>query len=158
MKEVTEWDNRPRWMWVWDDNENDKHEEYVICILTEEEMKKGDVKFPVCAYSLNYKHCAEIEEEPKKETRLTKYELSQLLKCFGVFYTWGTKRCYENSIYFDSVDKDEEVPEDYKICYEQCELEEPTRETVWKWYDNDEYDTDIGRFVDFIGWGKKDKE
>lgn len=35
MKEVKEWNGKPRWMWVWDAVEECKKKDYVICILTE---------------------------------------------------------------------------------------------------------------------------
>lgn len=83
MEEVKEWNGKPRWMWVWDAVEECKKKDYVICILTESEMKECEALYPVKTIISNYSHCAEIEEEPKKKTRLTNYELSQLLKCLG---------------------------------------------------------------------------
>lgn len=57
MREVTEWDNNPRMMLVWDDDEKQRLKEFVIYI------KDGNV----ITYdgeihaTLAYEHCAEIE-------------------------------------------------------------------------------------------------
>lgn len=96
--------------------------------------------------------------KPEKETtRLTYHELSQLLKCFGVDYTWGCMTSCHNSINPSLVEEDEKIPEGYKIRYRQGELEEPTRETVWKWWGEETAETDISRFISFMGWDE-DKE
>lgn len=133
MKEVTEW-NKPRWMWCWDSCEEHKVKRYVVCVLTEEEMRECDTSYPVRTKINCYKHCAEIEEET---TRLTNYELSQLLKCLGVEKTQN--KCHD----------------EIKIRYKQGEWEEPTRETVWKWWGEETPDSDIVKFVSFIGWDKE---
>lgn len=151
MKEVKEWNGKPRWMWVWDYEENKKVKDYVLCILTEEEMKESGAVYPVRAIENNYEHCTEIEEETMKETRLTNYELAQLLKCFGVeFYDYGSYS-YNDKLYKIG-EENVEVPEDHKIRYKQGEWEEPTRETVLKWWSRDGSYGDIARFVAFIGW------
>lgn len=72
MKEVTEWDNNPREMWVWDDDEKEREKHKVIYILNDEEQqvfKKSYPDrnvFPVFAldndnWSVKYRHCAEAE-------------------------------------------------------------------------------------------------
>lgn len=134
MKEVKEWNGKPRWMWVWDNNEECKHRAYVIYILTAKEEEEFDT-LPVITPDSCYKHCAEIEEET---TRLTHYELSQLAKCLGVEVLG--------------------IPSAYKIRYRQGEWEEPTRETVMKWVEEKVKPSelaDIVRFVSFIGWDKE---
>lgn len=152
MKEVTEWDNKPRWMWCWDNKENDKLKRYVVCILTEEEMKNAGINAPIRTTVSSYFHCAEIEEETKKETQLTYYELSQLLKCFGVEYYIDDDYIYSYTMYEN---KNKEVPEGYKIRYKQGEWEEPTRETVWKWWEDETPNSDIAKIVSFLGWDKE---
>lgn len=62
MKEVTEWNGKPRWMWVWNSAEKYKDKDYVTCILTKEQMNESNARFPVSAVENNYLHCAEIEE------------------------------------------------------------------------------------------------
>ena len=58
MKEVINWNNRPREMWVWDDDESQKIKRKVIAIIGGEN--------PVIATSAGYdnvsqwKHCAEV--------------------------------------------------------------------------------------------------
>lgn len=151
MKEVTKWNGKPRWMWVWDDNENNKTKKYVVSILSEKETREANIYCPVMVVGYYYKHCAEIEEE---STRLTLYELSQLLKCFGVDCTWGTKRRIFNNVDPSAEEESKELLEDYnyKIRYKGGEWEEPTRETVFKWWCRESPDSDIARFVSFIGW------
>lgn len=153
MKEVTEWNGKPRYMWCWDYDENYRVKDYVVCILSEEEMKETGTNWLVRALCNGYMHCAEIEEE----TRLTDYELSQLLKCLGVDYTWGCMTSCHNSINPTLVKEGEKIPEDYKIRYKQGEWEKPTKETVLKWWCREGSDSDISRFVSFFGWGE-DKE
>lgn len=82
MKEVTEWDGKPRWMWVWDDREYDKKKQFVVYILTKEDMKLCGAKFPVkCGAGMGYTHCAEIEEEKRP---CTGEELLEMLKKQGL--------------------------------------------------------------------------
>lgn len=154
MKEVTEWNGKPRWMWVWDDDENERKKAYVVCILSTNEMKGCGTSFPVRVFHYGYKHCAEIEEE---KTRLTYYELSQLLKCFGVEFCYMGGECYNHLAYTDDA-KNKSLPTDYKIRYRQGEWEEPAREIVLKWCEesvNPSGFADIERFFLFIGWDKE---
>lgn len=144
MKEVKEWNGKPRWMWVWDAVEECKKKDYVICILTESEMKECEALYPVKTIISNYSHCAEIEEEPKKKTRLTNYELSQLLKCLGVEFYDNGSYSYNDKLY-KIREENEEVPKDHTIRYKQGEWEEPTKETVWKWWGEETPDSDIAR-------------
>lgn len=55
MREVTEWDNNPRMMWVWDDDEKQRLKEFVIYI------KDGKVITCNANDILTHEHCAEIE-------------------------------------------------------------------------------------------------
>lgn len=81
MKEVTEWNGKPRWMWCWD-NEGCKEKHYVVCVLAKEQMKEVSTAYPVCTCdAVSYKHCAEIEEEKRPCTR---EELIEMLKKQGV--------------------------------------------------------------------------
>lgn len=153
MKEVTEWNGHPRLMWVWDRDVRNKYEEYTVCILTEKELKEADTIYPVITSRGVYSHCAEIEEEPKKETRLTNYEVGQLLKCFGVDLNYDNGEVYNNKAYLVK-NENEEISEDYKIRYKQGKWEEPTRETVLKWWCRESSDSDIARFVSSFGWGE----
>lgn len=77
MKEVTEWNGKPRMMWVWDDDEDSKRKDYVVYILSDEDIKLCDANFPVkCGVGMGYQHCAEITEE---SDRMTNYELAKWL-------------------------------------------------------------------------------
>ena len=106
MKEVTyeDWQKNPtaRMMWVWDDkvgdkvkrkviyfNEN-KHAHYPIIVLSENS-----------AMSVDYKHCAEIEE-PKRR-RMTNKELSRWLREKPTReWRYGTdSRIYNNYTYVE---------------------------------------------------------
>ena len=73
MKEVKEWDNRPRPMWVWDDRADDKKRKRFVIYI-----RKGSS--PVIAVlddgTLNsYDHCAEI-----KQRTMTHRDLSRWLR------------------------------------------------------------------------------
>lgn len=156
MKEVTHEDwmknPKPRWMWCWDSNEKIKGKGYVLCILTEKEMLETGTRYPVRTMSGScYCHCAEIEEET---TRLTHYELSQLVKCFGVDYGLGNLAVSYNCVYPSVKLENESLSEDFVIRYRQGEWMPATRETVLKWY-GENSGSDIARFVEFIGWGKQ---
>ena len=121
MKEVTEWKGKPRYMWCWDDNEDKKckrYKRYVVYILTEEEMKECGTNYPVRIVGGCCKHCAEIKEETMKETRLTNYELSQLMKCFGVEFYDNGSYSYNDKLYKIG-EENEEVPKDHKIRYKR---------------------------------------
>lgn len=158
MKEVTKWNGKPRWMWVWDDDEETKRlKEYVLCILTEKEMEETEALYPVRAVNNNFEHCAEIEEESKKETRLTLYELSQLLKCFGVNYSLGSNTDCYNNLGLLVEKENNELTDSYKIRYKQGEWEEPTRETVLKWWKAETPAADLDRFISVMGWSKDTK-
>lgn len=74
------------------------------------------------------------EREETAEHPLTSYELGQLLKCFGV----------ESSL-------------NISIRYKCGEWMPATRETVWKWWEEESGNSDISRFVSFMGWFE-DKE
>lgn len=67
MKEVTKWNGKPRWMLCWDTENGTKVTEFVLCILTEEEMDKADTDYPVRALKGFFKHCAEIEEDKEQK-------------------------------------------------------------------------------------------
>ena len=65
MTELKEWDNIPRTMWVWDNDEKDRLKMTVVYIIASE------CNFPVVALGENgniyrYRHCAEIVTEQKK--------------------------------------------------------------------------------------------
>lgn len=71
MTELKEWDNIPRTMWVWDNDEKDRLKMTVVYIIASE------CNFPVVALGENgniyrYRHCAEIG----KQRRMTNKELS----------------------------------------------------------------------------------
>ena len=75
MTELKEWDNIPRTMWVWDNDEKDRLIMKVVYIIASE------CNFPVVALGENgnisrYRHCAEIE----KQRRMTNKELSRWLR------------------------------------------------------------------------------
>lgn len=82
MKEVTEWDNNPREMLVWDDNVDVARKCFVVYIRP----KTDNVERPVlvCLNSIGsipiFKHCAEIGSESQKKRLMTKKELSRWLR------------------------------------------------------------------------------
>lgn len=70
MKEVTEWDNNPREMWVWDKKDmSDKRKEFVVFVDTNPDIEDWYgcvcvIKKQPCheAYTSRwYMHCAEID-------------------------------------------------------------------------------------------------
>lgn len=79
MKEVTEWDNNPRMMWVWDVDERSRRKEFVFYI-----MPRGiSTELPVFVkdgsergYNRFY-HCAEIENTHRL---MTNKELARWLR------------------------------------------------------------------------------
>lgn len=154
MEEVTTWNGKPRFMWVWDEDENERKKEYVMCILSTNEMEECGTSFPVRVFHYGYKHCAEIEETPKKETRLTNYELSQLLKCFGVEGKFKDCSEWHGEYGYNDGTEENECQSDIIIRYRQCEWMPATRETVLKWC-RESSGSDIARFVEFIGWNKQ---
>lgn len=153
MKEVTgeNWKKNPtpRFMWCWDGDGSSRCKEYVVCILTKEESQERDT-LPVITPCANYQHCAEIEEE---KTQLTYYELSQLVKCFGVELCYVGGESYSHFAYTASA-ANKKLPGEYKIRYKQGEWEEPTRETFLKWWKDTPCGSDIDKFFTFIGWGE----
>lgn len=74
MEEVTEWDNHPREMWVWDADNTLKFKRKVLAFV--------ERTFPVLALAENgrdvayYKHCAEIEPQ----CRMTNREFARWLR------------------------------------------------------------------------------
>lgn len=81
MKELKEWDNIPRMMWVWDNDEKDRLVMKVVYIISSE------CNFPVVALGesgnvYRYGHCAEIEKEQK------------ISKGFYVYNPAGSKPSY----------------------------------------------------------------
>lgn len=94
MKEVTEWDNNPREMWVWDDNVDDARKMFVVYIRP----KTDNVERPVlvCLNSIDgipiFKHCAEIESK----RRMTNKELARWLR-------EKPDREYKSSIYVGAI-------------------------------------------------------
>lgn len=74
--EVTLWDNRPRYMWVWDNaNRSDMEKAFVFFRMPE----YVNAVFPVYARTEDgtgynrFKHCADILQEPDKLTRRLTY-------------------------------------------------------------------------------------
>ena len=81
MKELKEWDNIPRMMWVWDNDEKDRLKMTVVYIIASE------CNFPIVALGESgniycYRHCAEIVKEQKKS------------KGFYVYNPAGSKPSY----------------------------------------------------------------
>lgn len=80
VKEVTAWDNRPRYMWVWDNaNRSDMEKAFVFFRMPE----YVNAVFPVYARTEDgtgydrFKHCADILQKPDKLAhRLTYRELA----------------------------------------------------------------------------------
>ncbi|MBD5398490.1 hypothetical protein HDR60_03215 [bacterium] len=125
MKEIIEWDNNPRLMWVWDNEYKSKIKAKVIYI------QDCDVSFKVVAINDNdgsdgcvyqYKHCAEIEAGEYK--RMTYHQLAR----------WLSEKPYRefkdaNYVYpYISYKEDrsnEEVPEYIKIRENDGEWLEP---------------------------------
>ena len=75
MIEVTEWRGEARYMWVWDDNVNNKEKKKVVYI-------SNNSTFPVLTVGQFdgvefFKHAAEIEDEPRP---MTQQELSWWLR------------------------------------------------------------------------------
>lgn len=78
MKEVTEWDNNPREMWVWNENESEKKLAKVVYFLKNSarpvvaEISKSERDLCVETFL----HCA----EPEKQRYMTNQELSWWLR------------------------------------------------------------------------------
>lgn len=153
MKEITSEDwvknPTPRMMWVWDDDEQDKNKEMVVYIKNNDQ-----VSYPVVTacddscYTGAYAHCAEITEE--EGTPLNDYELGQLFRCMGVEWKqMGSAFINEMWSYVEGKEEELPISDSVKIRYKQGAWEEPTRETVLKW---ESWNSDIARFVSFMGW------
>lgn len=75
MKEVTNWNNHPRYMWCWDEDWDRKEKLFVVGI------EDNNVQFPVVVFEaganelLRYAHCAEIGISK----RMTNKQLSRWL-------------------------------------------------------------------------------
>lgn len=74
MKELKEWDNIPRTMWVWDNNEEYRIKMTVVFIASE-------CNFPIVAIGedgniYRYRHCAEIGKEQKTSKGFYVYNLA----------------------------------------------------------------------------------
>lgn len=135
MKEVTyeDWQKNPtpRMMWVWDSNIEDKEKRMVLFIT---EM---NISHPVIALTsarittVNYKHCAEIEE-PK--TRLmTHKELSRWLreKPTREFKYRSSISCSVYSTYiYDEDEASKEVPDGFLIRENDSDWREPLVEVA----------------------------
>ncbi len=129
MREVTykEWQKNPtpRMMWVWDDSERDKYKRKVIYFIENKKAHYPIVALsPEAVVSVNYKHCAEIEEP--KPRRMTHKELSHWLR------EKPTRECkYLTSDYIYSTFEyreymqDEEVGEAMRIREDGGEWREP---------------------------------
>ena len=122
MKELKEWDNIPRTMWVWDNDEKDMLKMTVVYIIPSE------CNFPVVALGENgniyrYRHCAEIEDP--KTRRMTNKELSRWLR------EKPTRECkqindgliYSSYNYVESCE-DEEVDEGVMVREDNSEWRE----------------------------------
>ena len=122
MKEVRDWNDEPRMMWVWDDTYNVKYKRKVIFIDT----KHAACMYPVTAVSEDgksiqqFSHCAEIESC----RRMTYKQLSRWLRK-------GKTREFKDANYvysYLSYKEDrcnEEVPEYIKIRENDGEWREP---------------------------------
>lgn len=81
MKEVTEWDNNPREMLVWDDDVMHLTHRFVIYIMPEKKLESRvialSISNPKGSTSL-WKHCAEMPPQCKR--RMTNKELTRWLR------------------------------------------------------------------------------
>ena len=98
----------------------------------------------------------ELNEQETEEHSLTYYELSQLLKCFGVEYFYD-REVTHNILSYVAIDTNKALSDGYKIRYKCGEWMPATRETVWKWWGEEVPNSDIARYVSFMGWDE-DKE
>lgn len=128
MKEVTyeEWQKnpKPRMMWVWGSNENNKQQRKVIHFLDPES------RYPVVALTKNetttgcFKHCAEIEEP--KTRRMTNKELSRWLREKPTReYKYLTSDYICSTFDYREYVQDEEVSVDMRIREDGGEWREP---------------------------------
>lgn len=121
MKEVTEWNNKPCYMWCWDNYEERKTKDYVLYILTDKEKKEACADYSVVTVSSRFLHCAEIEEEPKRPC--TRDELVEMLKKQGLpmLLRKGTGHLY-TVIYLDEDKVEMKYGVDYAGLCEQFTL------------------------------------
>ena len=127
MKEVTyeDWKKNPtpRMMWVWDDDEEDRKQQKVVCVIKGEPCRypvritiNDDTDYEAC------RHCAEIE----KQRRMTNKELSRWLrekptreyKFKNSDFVYGEKNYRE-------IDQDDEVKYDIFIREGDSDWREP---------------------------------
>lgn len=121
MKELKEWDNIPRTMWVWDNDEKDRLKMTVVYIIA------SNCNFPVVALGENgniyrYRHCAEVE----KQRRMTNKELSRWLreKPMREYKYQTSDYVYGEKNYRETV-QDEEVTDNILIREDNSEWREP---------------------------------
>ena len=129
MEEVTyeDWQKNPtpRMMWVWDDKVGDKVKRKVIYF-----NENKHAHYPIIALSENsdmsvdYKHCAEIEE-PKRR-RMTNKELSRWLREKPTReYKYQTSDYICSTFDYREYVQDEEVSVDMRIREDDGEWREP---------------------------------
>ena len=126
MTELKEWDNIPRMMWVWDNDEKDKMKRMVVYIT---DVNVNENEYPVIGVNkdggaANYKHCAEIETQ----RRMTNKELSRWLreKPTREFKYSSSISCSVHSTYtYNEDDGEEEVSKDVVIRENDSEWREP---------------------------------
>ena len=129
MKEVTyeDWQKNPtpRMMWVWDDKVGDKVKRKVIYF-----NKNKRAYYPIIVLSENrdmsvdYKHCAEIEEP--KTRRMTNKELSRWLREKPTRECKCTTGNYVYSFHaYEEKRENEEVPNNILIREDDGEWKEP---------------------------------
>lgn len=140
------------------------HEEIVDGSIIVEYVDHGSQEY--CEQKVKELSTQETEEpsEQKEATEhpLTNYELAQLLKCFGVegkfkdYSEWHGEYGYK-----DGTEKND-CPNDIIIRYKCGEWMPATRETVMKWYDDDQkllkscssYSS-LCCIILFMGWNKE---
>ena len=130
MKEITyeDWQKnpKPRMMWVWDDNENNKVQRKVLYIIDKPITYQVIALIKSELSTESFMHCAEIEEP--KTRRMTKKELSRWLreKPTREFKFNGYIGCSVYSIYtYDEDCGDKEVRKDVVIREDDGEWKEP---------------------------------
>lgn len=102
MKEVTEWDNNPRKMYVWNHDFDDVHKAFVIWI-----KKSSNTAFKVITVTEDgniptYMHCAEIEPR-----YMTNKELARWLREKTNRECLVSGRVYDRYAYLESSEDDE---------------------------------------------------
>ena len=129
MKEVTyeDWQKNPtpRMMWVWDDKDKDKVKRKVIYFI-----ENKHAHYPIIALSedgvisVNYKHCAELEEP--KTRQMTNKELAYWLREKPTReYKYSTSDYICNTFEYKEYKQDEEVDVDILIREDGGEWREP---------------------------------